>query len=102
MSNEQEQATAAYNFVPLGPKVVPAPFVRGQEESGADWQGLDKEDQQEAFAAYVREQGCNSGWIDLDIEAHGFSPPRRPQWGLWAFFGGRGYPDPRPPIRARL
>ena len=68
MSNEQEQATAAYNFVPLGPKVVPAPFVRGQEESGADWQGLDKEDQQEAFAAYVREQGCNSGWIDLDIE----------------------------------
>lgn len=64
------QATAAYNFVPLGPRLVPAEFVRAQDETAeAQWQELDKAAQQCCFARHVREHGHNSGWLELDITA---------------------------------
>ena len=64
------QATAAYNFVPLGPEIVPAEFVHVQEEAGHPaWPALEKEQQQACFSKHVRETGKNSGWLELDITA---------------------------------
>lgn len=66
---EREQATAAYNFVPLGPMVVPAPLAGETEDDGRKWNELDPSEQQKRFAAYVRAEGKNSGWFDVTVEA---------------------------------
>ena len=58
-------ATTPYNFVSLPKNSVPAPFVK---KLAQDWQNLSDEEKQEKYAAYVKQEGKHTGFLELTIE----------------------------------